>query len=255
MLLSAIGVWVTIEQPGSSLLQYHNRLQQLMTFTKMYLVRFDMWYFEASTLKPTALYSNRRWISEILEYQVERHGVPTRSLVDRWVDKLGRVRFRGNSELKRSQALFKERDASVEGIFARSFVVVNRKQQIESCTKVCLCYANRSWCLWAPQRPPNFYRYFARTRALHATQQKAYPDCFGDAMAKLYIKHRGDLLGDYRQIAGEVHVFDIGASWAVLAGTFPPGREGWRDADLFVVFERLRSGHLSPLRAPMCDRQ
>ena len=101
MLLSAAGMWVTLEQPSTSLLQYHDRMQQLLAYTSIFEIRFSMWNYGAPTQKATVVYSNRRWIDDILQHQIDRTGdVPANSLVNRWIDSSGRARFRGNPALK-----------------------------------------------------------------------------------------------------------------------------------------------------------
>jgi hypothetical protein len=54
-------------------------------------------------MKPTLLFSNRKFITEVLHHAVDRHDTPPLELVRRFVDKDGRPRFTGNDQLKSSQ--------------------------------------------------------------------------------------------------------------------------------------------------------
>lgn len=65
----ALGLAVILEQPTSSLMQHHYRFQALMAWITLFRVRVDLGYFGADSQKPIYLYSNYRWIEEILQYQ------------------------------------------------------------------------------------------------------------------------------------------------------------------------------------------
>ena len=58
VLLNALGAWVTIEQPSSSTLEWHPRVQLLMGFMHLYKLQFNMWNFGGPTRKPSILYSS-----------------------------------------------------------------------------------------------------------------------------------------------------------------------------------------------------
>ena len=62
----AVGLGLTyiLEQPASSLLVYHPRMQQLAEDTQMYVICFPMALFGSRTTKQTKLYSNASWIAE-----------------------------------------------------------------------------------------------------------------------------------------------------------------------------------------------
>lgn len=106
-LLVALRRFVTVEQPASSVLEFQPCMQRVFGATKFYALRFSMWYFEGRTLKPSVLYSNHKFIEEILEMATDRHRrfeQPCESLVHRWKGRsTGAVKFRGNAALKDSQ--------------------------------------------------------------------------------------------------------------------------------------------------------
>lgn len=72
LLLVSTGMWVTIEQPASSVLEFQPSLQRVFGMARFHSLRFAMWSFGHSTLKPTVLYSSCPWIAEVLEYSQDR---------------------------------------------------------------------------------------------------------------------------------------------------------------------------------------
>ena len=56
--------WI-VEQPASSLLIDHPRFQELVSLQTVYRHRVCMGWYGASSLKPTLLCSNARWVSEL----------------------------------------------------------------------------------------------------------------------------------------------------------------------------------------------
>jgi hypothetical protein len=57
--------WWVIEQPASSLLIDHPRMQQLVRNQRVYRHRVNMAWFGGTSLKPTHLYSNSTFLSEL----------------------------------------------------------------------------------------------------------------------------------------------------------------------------------------------
>jgi hypothetical protein len=94
----------TIEQPDSSVLEYHPRMQELLGLITIFKVRFKMWAFGSPTDKPSIVYANRKWIGDLLQHKMNRHDEkPAKTLVDRFVAS-GETKYRGNTNLKCSQA-------------------------------------------------------------------------------------------------------------------------------------------------------
>jgi len=105
LFLDAIGVAWTLEQPISSVLQFHPRIQQLLASVRTFRTRLQLWDFGAPTRKWIYIYSNCRWIGDLNRFKIDRQGdVATHSLVHRYVNKAGRPKIQGNAALKASQA-------------------------------------------------------------------------------------------------------------------------------------------------------
>lgn len=92
-----------LEQPRGSLLQYHPRLQWLMSMMRVWRFEFSMLDFGAPTLKPTWVYASDERCGDVRQHYVPRRPEP-RSMVRRYIDKRGRVVYAGSTDLKRSQA-------------------------------------------------------------------------------------------------------------------------------------------------------
>jgi hypothetical protein len=105
-ILSAKRVFWVLEQPVNSLMEFHPRFAQLakrMTITRA-TVRMST--FGAATAKPTWLYSNYAWISDIKDYVTHdmRYTGPATTTVDYYVDAGGKRCVQGSDGLKKSQA-------------------------------------------------------------------------------------------------------------------------------------------------------
>jgi hypothetical protein len=105
-ILSARRVFWVLEQPVHSLMEFHPRFAELakrMTITRA-TVRMSM--FGAATAKPTWLYSNYAWISEIKNHVTPsmRYTGPLTTTVVYYVDAHGKRCVQGGDGLKKSQA-------------------------------------------------------------------------------------------------------------------------------------------------------
>ena len=104
LLLNALGIWITIEQPDSSTLEYHPRLQLVLGCVHMYKIRFRMWDFGGPTAKGTLLYANKPWIDGLLRHKVDRSGEkPEKKLCTYQKNEHGITRFTASPDLKGSQ--------------------------------------------------------------------------------------------------------------------------------------------------------
>ena len=71
-LFYARNVWVVLEQPASSLLQEHPRVQEMLhQGLRLYRLHLHMKDYGAPTKKPSWLYSFHEWVCEIGDYQAE----------------------------------------------------------------------------------------------------------------------------------------------------------------------------------------
>ena len=105
---------VILEQPLSSLMLLHPRMQQLVTLADTGCIRqmpdvtTFMGSFGAETLKPTALFGSPSWLQKLRrdtvwfnEYKLSSSAAPR---VTRYqVDDLGKMRFWGDDGMKKTQ--------------------------------------------------------------------------------------------------------------------------------------------------------
>ncbi len=103
LLMSALGLWFTVEQPDSSTLEYVPRFQQVARNIKLYMVTFKMWDFGGPTAKGTIIYSNRSWIREALSSRRIRGDAQSVKLCSYRDSDFGKL-FTATSDLKKSQA-------------------------------------------------------------------------------------------------------------------------------------------------------
>ena len=106
LLLDCMGVLWVVEQPAGSLMQVHARFESLIETRCVYRHSLHMKDFGAASSKPTWLYSNKPWISDISALAPPL-GSPhaTHQLVDSWRDPgSGKLRCQGNSRTKSSQS-------------------------------------------------------------------------------------------------------------------------------------------------------
>jgi hypothetical protein len=104
LLILAKGCWFVLEQPKNSLMQHHARFQQLIRLTKLIRVSLNMGEFGAHTLKPSWLYSNVRWLSDILNFRTHVFELGAgKTIVNITCKKDGTKCVQGGKELKLSQ--------------------------------------------------------------------------------------------------------------------------------------------------------
>jgi hypothetical protein len=72
VLLISTGMLITVEQPASSVLEFQPSLQKVFEMASFYRISFAMWNFGHHTWKPTLVYSNREWLTDMLDYWQDR---------------------------------------------------------------------------------------------------------------------------------------------------------------------------------------
>lgn len=119
MVLSALQIFWIIEQPLNSKLTTHPRMQQLISMFDVYETTTAMWKFSKDAMKPTVLYSNKKWITEIEEFRtVHKRPWTLKKLVStKWQGK--RKLFSGNRHLKSSQAYTPEFGEAVRKLYLK----------------------------------------------------------------------------------------------------------------------------------------
>ena len=65
----ALGHTVLLEQPTTTLMHLHSRMQDLFGDWNMYRCRFTLGFYGAGSLKPIWVWSNRPWLADILLHQ------------------------------------------------------------------------------------------------------------------------------------------------------------------------------------------
>jgi hypothetical protein len=119
MLLSSRGIWWIVEQPRGSLLEHHPRFQELMTVITIYRHMIKMIDYNLPHEKPTWLYSNESFISDIDQHVRPYTGpLPEKATTKRYKDASGRECFTGGPGLKHSQHYTREFGEAVAAVFA-----------------------------------------------------------------------------------------------------------------------------------------
>ena len=100
----ALGHIVVIEQPTSSLLRFHPRMQEAITHVTLYRVNLYLGHYMADSAKPLTLLTNAAWLAgEILERRVRHWFPPSSDVTRRTVDEYGVRRATGDQGLKATQ--------------------------------------------------------------------------------------------------------------------------------------------------------
>ena len=99
-------IWWVLEQPQGSLMESHPRFRWMLKRLRVYRVRICMSWFGASSEKPTWLYSNWKFIEEIVKYAkpTDLGNLGKKSLAIKYKDASGQTRVVGGPDLKSSQA-------------------------------------------------------------------------------------------------------------------------------------------------------
>ncbi|CAK8991732.1 unnamed protein product [Durusdinium trenchii] len=107
LICAAKCVWFCVEQPGTSIMEYHTLFQRFIKIVAVRKLKFMMGDYGAPTLKPSILYSSHRAVDLLPNYQVRRRLVK-KQMVKRYMDGKGKPRVCGGADLKRSQAYPKQ---------------------------------------------------------------------------------------------------------------------------------------------------
>jgi hypothetical protein len=117
-ILSARRVWWILEQPVSSVLQYHDRFQEFLKTHRVYRTYMCMGPYGAATLKPSYLYSQHE-LTEQSEQDCAGF-TPRKQLVSRSV--AGSVT--GNANLKGSQAYPSRFGSAIEKLYTKHYTTL-----------------------------------------------------------------------------------------------------------------------------------
>ena len=133
LLLQSRGVSWCIEQPSSSILHMLPRFQSLLRSGQIvaWTLRFNMEDFGGDTKKPTVLYASADWFGKLTAWKVDapvRNGV---NLVTSYVDKLGKKRCTGNSNLKLSQHYPRQFGEAFAKMFKASHLRYRSVEQVQ----------------------------------------------------------------------------------------------------------------------------
>ncbi|CAL1142985.1 unnamed protein product [Cladocopium goreaui] len=101
--LAAKGCWWIVEQPSSSLMEFHVLFQRFLSLIRVRRLSICMADYGSPTLKPTYLYSSHHAIDMLPDYQSTRRLVD-REMVRRYTNGAGESRICGGRDLKSSQA-------------------------------------------------------------------------------------------------------------------------------------------------------
>ena len=103
----SVGANIVVEQPGSSLLDRHDRWVEMSRRLKMWTLRFTMSAFGSPTRKPTIIWSNNPNLLRGIAAEAYAGGscskMPKVTTCRKYVDKQGKKRCTGTKELKETQ--------------------------------------------------------------------------------------------------------------------------------------------------------
>ena len=105
LLASALGIYWLLEQPLSSLMIFHPRLQDIVKNTSVWQVSFNMSQFGSASQKPTKLYSNAEWVADIAnaEPHLDEPVLERPETFVRYFDARGNPKVKGGRDLKLTQ--------------------------------------------------------------------------------------------------------------------------------------------------------
>ena len=110
LLATALGLVWTVEQPVTSLMQYHPRFQLLFKLMKdtmrkpIYRLLVKMGDFGAATEKACWIYTNKKWMASIINFKLRvKKKVRTTQVVQVYQDKKGQTKIMGGKDMKKSQ--------------------------------------------------------------------------------------------------------------------------------------------------------
>jgi hypothetical protein len=141
-LASAKGMWWCLEQPRGSLLARHPRFLELAANLPVFRHSFNMRDHGGGSLKPTWIYSNRDFVSELDEVAAGASGEAPKQLARRYEDGNGRMRVQGTEHLKGSQAYPVQFGLAVARIYQRHEEQLKRDAAIAKADALTLLDAN-----------------------------------------------------------------------------------------------------------------
>ncbi len=103
LLARARGLTWVVEQPQSSLLEFHPRFQELFACTVVYRTRVTLGAYHAHTRKPLYLLSGDKWVEALSHRRLQRGHKFGRKTCRTSLDSTGKARVCGGKFLKASQ--------------------------------------------------------------------------------------------------------------------------------------------------------
>ena len=113
------GAWV-LEQPMSSLMIYHPRLQEMLREGPVFMTTFSMGAHGAPTRKPTKLYSNRPWVADLQKKVPANTKFAKLDIVRHGVNDRGQKTVTGGKQLKATQAYPRNFGKAVSNCFIKN---------------------------------------------------------------------------------------------------------------------------------------
>jgi len=107
IICTAKGIWWVLEQPSTSIMEYHPLFQELLKMITVHKKGIAMSSFGAPTKKRTTLYSSHAEIDDIDQFQVPER-LESKQMVIRYTNSKGESRCCGGRDLKGSQAYPKQ---------------------------------------------------------------------------------------------------------------------------------------------------
>lgn len=127
----ALGVHWMLEQPLSSLMIFHDRLDEIVAAFVVHCTSFQMDIFGTHTPKPTKLYSDVEWVADIAGAQPCQEVRPdpdAPAVAIKYFDSNGQPKVKGGPGLKATQTYTRRFGCEVRRVYRRNASLKTRPQ-------------------------------------------------------------------------------------------------------------------------------
>ena len=118
----AMGIYWALEQPISSLLEFHPRYQALLAKHLVYVFTVELGAYGANSLKRIKIYTNAKWLCELGTATVPRGTTFLNSgtVAIKYVDSKGETKVKGGPDLRATQAYPPRFGIAIAALYAQN---------------------------------------------------------------------------------------------------------------------------------------